>query len=103
MAENPKQVNKVVLGWKDGMGSIGVQATGCDPYFKTTAVPAIEDLVALVPEALEEAQARWSEAEQYPAYTRPTVAATPAARPARGRTGRQTPAAPSGPVQQSLL
>lgn len=101
---DPKPVNKVVLGLTDGNGTIGVQATGCDPHFKIAAVAGIEDLVALVPEALEEAQARWSEAEQNPVYVRPVVQATPAA-PRPAKTGRQTPAPakPSGPTQQPLI
>lgn len=101
---DPKQVNKVVLGLNDGTGTIGIQATGCDPHFKTAAVASIEDLVALVPEALEEAQARWSEAEQYPVYERPVVQAAQAA-PKPARTGRQTPAPakPAGPTQQPLI
>ena len=91
----------MVLGWKDGTGTIGIQTTGCDPHFKVIAVPATEDLVALVPEALEEAQARWSEAEQNPTYNLPVVQVTqPAAEPATRRTGRE---APSGPQRQPLL
>lgn len=93
--ETPKEVNKVVLGWKDGTGSIGVQAADCDPYFKVLAVPSVEELVALLPQALEEAQAQWSEATQYPAYIRPAPEPQ-AARPARSR-GRQAAAAPPAP------
>lgn len=103
---DPKPVNKVVLGLNDGNGTIGVQATGCDPHFKIAAVEGIEDLVALVPEALEEAQARWSEVEQNPVYVRPVVqAAAPAARATPKTGGRQTPAPakPAGPTQQPLI
>ena len=84
---------------------MGIQASGCDPYFKIQAVPSIEDLLALVPEALEEARARWSEAAQNPVYERPVVQTTarPATPAAPRRTGRQTPAAPPSGQQQMKL
>ena len=66
-----RTINKVVMGWKDGTGSIGISAEGCDPYFKVAAVASIDELLPLLPEALVEAQARWSEGEQHPEYKRP--------------------------------
>ena len=90
--EETRTVSKVVLGWKDGMGSIGVSAEGCDPYFKIAAVPSIEDLAPLIPEALVEAQARWSEGEQHPEYKRPEPPAPERAPRSTTSSRRATPA-----------
>ncbi len=89
--EETRTINKVVMGWKDGTGSIGISSEGCDPYFKVAAAASIDELIPLLPEALIEAQARWNEGEQHPEYKRPDP---PAPEPRATRSaGRQTPVA----------
>ena len=74
LQEETRTISKIVMGWKEGTGSIGISAEGCDPYFKIAAVASIDELLPLLPEALVEAQARWSEGEQHPEYKRADAA-----------------------------
>ena len=89
------------MDWKDGTGSIGISAEGCDPYFKVATVASIDELLPLLPEALVEAQSRWSEGEQHPEYKRPTQPAPE--RAARGATTRRQAAAAPKPDQSPKL
>ncbi len=88
LQEETRTITKVVMGWKEGTGSIGILAEGCDPYFKIAAVASIDELLPLLPEALTEAQVRWSEGEQHPEYKRPTP--TPPAHPERRKAATST-------------
>ncbi len=90
LQEETRTISKIVMGWKEGTGSIGISAEGCDPYFKIAAVASIDELLPLLHEALVEAQARWSEGEQHPEYKRPTPPAPE--RAARATTTRQAAA-----------
>ncbi len=84
-------IRKVVFGLKEGMGSIGISAEGCDPYFKIQPVATMVELVAHYQVAEAEAQARWNEAAQHPEYKRPEPPAAPRT-PRAATTTRPAPA-----------
>jgi hypothetical protein len=104
--EQPTPINKIVLSFGEGMASIGISAAQCDPHFDVlmlvqgeSALTPLEQVLDRLPEVIHEAQQRWQGQSRNPTYDRPV----PQVQPALGRTGRQTPARPSGPTQQSLL
>ena len=107
MAEDqPRTINKIVLSFGDGMASIGISSAECDPHFDVVmlvqgedAAPPVEQLLDRLPYVIEAAQEHWQAQARNPTYDRPV----PQVQPASGLTGRQTPARPSGPTQQSLL
>lgn len=107
MAEDQlRAVNKIVLSFGDGMASIGISAPECDPHFDVLmlvqgedALTPLEQLLDRLPDVIHQAQEHWQGQARNPTYDRPV----PQVQPASGRTGRQTPARPSGPTQQSLL
>ena len=104
--EQLRPVNKIVLSFGDGMVSIGISAPECDPHFDVVmlvqgddALTPLEQVLERLPDVIHEARERWQDQARNPTYDRPV----PQIQPASGRSGRQTPARPRGPTQQSLL
>jgi hypothetical protein len=92
-------------------------AEGCDPELRVVDVPDLPSALAVLPEVLAAAEARWQQRPRYPAVTgapasphAPRPAGAPASSPARARTDRAhepaaahavpaVPAPPAPPAQ----
>ena len=104
--ENPLVGVKVVVNILEEGVLIGITRGAVDPHVENCAVSPSDGLAAImavVPEVLERAIARWEGQPRFPAYQAP-AAATTARRTGRAATGGQpaTPAPEEG-VQRPRL
>ena len=97
----PPEYLRIIITLRDGRGSIGVKRFGWDPYMATMTDSDLANALALVPEVLAAADARWQERHQNPKYTRPAPVLRPT--PARAARTPPAPAAPAGPTQNNLF
>ena len=83
--DDPSEDLKVVVSFKGGRATIGVQRPSADPHIETFDDPDLSGLAQEVLAVIERARARWEDTPKHPAYERP---APPARR--RNRRGQET-------------
>ena len=71
-----QEVLKVVLTIRPDLVKIGVQATGCDPFFQFLAGDLAAALAA-VPGVVERARQQWAERPRHAQYQRPPTPPPP--------------------------
>ena len=62
---------KIVITTRNGRAMIGVERTYADPYMESVPGDRIEDIAAVLPEAVQRAKDLWSVRPRHPDYFRP--------------------------------
>lgn len=64
---------KVVLSFRNGIASVGVQRPEADPYLESLGHSEMQDVLDAVPTIVGRARDQWAISPTYPAYSRPNT------------------------------